>query len=972
MKEQLRFEQLLSEISVRFVDVSPGQVDQEIEHALRRVLEFFSVDRCGFLKVSPDNDSWYITHGVVADGVPPLPVRTDLPISLFPWTYKRIVDERETSFFTTLEDLPAEAGTDVESFGKWGIRSGINIPIVLDERLDSIMGIHAVRGERAWPIKYIPRLGLLGKIFASAMGRARDRLELEKRLRFETLLADLSGRFVNLPGDRVDEEIDDALKRVCEHLDLDVATLWQWTAGNKAFLAITHLHRPVEGPPLPEGAGAEDMFPWSLKQMTENRIIAISTEEAPPEADRDREMWRYYGVKSILTFPLSAGNEPFVGALNFSMMREERPWTEELVKRLQLVAQVIGNALTRKRSELALRESEERLSLAAASAGAGLWVLHADTGRILATEKALELFGFEADEEVDINKVFALCHPDDREKVRSVVEQSLISGESYLNEYRIFRRDGSIRWLSSRGRGYLSASGIPEHLMGATMDITERKEAEKVAAEAQSTVAVLVEGTDDMIWSVDVGRFGLLTFNSALRDYFLGSVGLHLVPGMAPEDMVEGAFTPAVAERWRQFYLRALREGPFTTEYAVCSGTRTLLLSFNLLKRSGEVFGISVFGKDITERKRMIEKIRLAAREWQVTFDSIPDMVMILDRDCGIVNVNAATLAFLKLPLEDILGKSCHSLMHGTSKPVRVCPVIAMMKTKGYEEVKFWDEERSLWLLVSATPIFDDTGDVTRIIHMVKDITERRKEEAEVFGQRREMLRMDRLLRMGELTASLAHELSQPLTSILSNARAAVRFLDAGTLDTAELREILQDIADDDKRAGDIIRSLRSMVKPDEGRLELVPVDHVLNEAVSLLNSEAIIRNIRVETDFGRELPEVSIDKVQIKQVVVNLMTNALESIPQDSVENRKVVVGARKITGGAVEVTVRDFGTGIDAKDLDSIFDPFFTTKPNGLGMGLSLSRSIIEAHGGHIGVENNPGGGATFYFDLPPGGRL
>ena len=180
------------------------------------------------------------------------------------------------------------------------------------------------------------------------------------------------------------------------------------------------------------------------------------------------------------------------------------------------------------------------------------------------------------------------------------------------------------------------------------------------------------------------------------------------------------------------------------------------------------------------------------------------------------------------------------------------------MKTKRHEETELYDEKRDAWFHVSVAPIFDDQGEVTRVVHTVKDITAHKKAEAESFSARRELLRTERLLRMGELTASLAHELNQPLTSILSNARAALRFLQAGRLETGELREILEDIAKDDKRAGDIIRSLRSMVKPEEGEQQLISINDVLLEASSLFNSEAVIRNIRVETDCADPLPPVT------------------------------------------------------------------------------------------------------------------
>ena len=234
-----------------------------------------------------------------------------------------------------------------------------------------------------------------------------------------------------------------------------------------------------------------------------------------------------------------------------------------------------------------------------------------------------------------------------------------------------------------------------------------------------------------------------------------------------------------------------------------------------------------------------------------------------------------------------------------------------------------------------------------------RDITEHKQAEQEAFDARRELLRMDRLSRMGELSASLSHELNQPLTAILSNARAALRLLQADELSPGELEEILQDIVKDDKRAGDIIRGLRTLVKRDEGERETISINDVLHEVVSLFRSEAVIRNIRIEMDLADPLPLLHINKVQVQQVLINLMMNAVESMARDESANKAIVLQALVSHGGVVQVAVRDFGSGIEEPDLGRIFEPFFTTKRSGLGMGLSLSRSIIESHGGHSGLK-------------------
>lgn len=282
-------------------------------------------------------------------------------------------------------------------------------------------------------------------------------------------------------------------------------------------------------------------------------------------------------------------------------------------------------------------------------------------------------------------------------------------------------------------------------------------------------------------------------------------------------------------------------------------------------------------------------------------------------------------------------------------------------------KTQFWRKDRTkIWVSIKSRRVPGPHGKTLFYSGFVEDITDRQRAEKEALKARRELWGTDRLLRMGELTASLAHELNQPLTSILSNAQAAIRFIKSDRVDMKELVEILEDIAKDDKRAGDIIRSLRSMVKPEEGEREVIYINDLLDETIALFNSEAIIRNIRIETKFADLLPTVEANKIQLEQVVINLLMNAAESMV-DANENRKIVVETNAVDGDKVRVTIRDYGTGIDEQELSGIFEPFFTTKRSGLGMGLSLGRSIIEGHAGRIWAENNSDGGATFYFELP-----
>jgi signal transduction histidine kinase len=243
---------------------------------------------------------------------------------------------------------------------------------------------------------------------------------------------------------------------------------------------------------------------------------------------------------------------------------------------------------------------------------------------------------------------------------------------------------------------------------------------------------------------------------------------------------------------------------------------------------------------------------------------------------------------------------------------------------------------------------------------------QRKQAEAEVNRAREQLLHVERSLRLNEMTASLAHELNQPLTAILSNAQAALRFLQSGKVNVDEFREILHDIIHDDQRAGNVIRSLRSMMKREEGERNPTIINDVFRDVTQIFNTESVFRNVHIDTEFDESLPPVLGDKVQLQQVVLNLIVNAADAMSQNPPEERKIILRTQ-VKDDRIRVTVRDFGPGIDKENLERIFEPFFTTKGAGLGMGLNICRAIVEAHGGRIWAENNPDGGATFFFEIP-----
>jgi two-component system sensor kinase FixL len=239
--------------------------------------------------------------------------------------------------------------------------------------------------------------------------------------------------------------------------------------------------------------------------------------------------------------------------------------------------------------------------------------------------------------------------------------------------------------------------------------------------------------------------------------------------------------------------------------------------------------------------------------------------------------------------------------------------------------------------------------------------------EAELQEQRAELAHVARISIMGELAASLAHELNQPLTAILSNAQAGLRFMTSKRGNLGEVREILQDIVKDNSRAGEVIRRMRALVKKEALESATLDLASLIRDVVALLHSDAILQNVQIALELDDSLPPVWGDRVQLQQVMLNIMLNAFDAMRECPADERKVKVRAEPHGAALIKVAVNDCGTGLTSEQLDRIFQPFFTTKRDGLGMGLSITRSIIEAHGGRLWAENNADHGATFSFTLP-----
>ena len=307
-----------------------------------------------------------------------------------------------------------------------------------------------------------------------------------------TLIADISSKFVNLAPAEVDREIMDAERRICELLDLDISAIWQWSAGHPGYFTLSHYVSAQDGP-QPSMQLSDTDFPWFRQLMLDGRCVPISSlDDMPAEAALDRENCRRLGIKSNLCIPLMVGGEP-VGILGLNTVRAERKWPDPQVKRLQLIAQIFTNALARKRADQALRESEERLTLAAEAAEVGVWEWHIGSNKVWGSDRWLRLLGFAAAEDASFEMVLERIHPDDRRSVERKVRHALACGTDFVGEFRTVMPDGTQRWIASRGLGQPGSNGTLDRMLGAAIDITERKRAEEALRKSEARLAAGVE-----------------------------------------------------------------------------------------------------------------------------------------------------------------------------------------------------------------------------------------------------------------------------------------------------------------------------------------------------------------------------------------------------------------------------------------------------------------------------------------------
>ena len=348
-------------------------------------------------------------------------------------------------------------------------------------------------------------INIKNRKLASAKQRLRSEVarnavvqkQLEERLEFENLLADISTRFIEVSGEDLDSEIRLAQQLVCESLGIDFSGFWKVPEGRADSLLLIHYYRspdlaPDNPPPFPENMDAKEYFPWVTENLLRGKYVSLSRlSDLPAEAVRDLESLKNLTVKSNIVFPLSVRGGKVFAALDFTFFQKELGWRIALVSRLKLVAKIFAIAMARETAENALSMSEEQIALALDSAEAGAWSMDFKTGIVWVTAKTRDLYGFSADEVITTDTYSKVYHPDDRDRIIRNVHRQFQGSSNFQAEYRIVLPDGRIRWIKGQAKAYYNPSGELERLMGVSFDISQRKQADGDRAQMRLELAHL-------------------------------------------------------------------------------------------------------------------------------------------------------------------------------------------------------------------------------------------------------------------------------------------------------------------------------------------------------------------------------------------------------------------------------------------------------------------------------------------------
>lgn len=389
-------------------------------------------------------------------------------------------------------------------------------------------------------------------------------------------------------------------------------------------------------------------------------------------------------------------------------------------------------------------------------------------------------------------------------------------------------------------------------------------------------------------------------------------------------------------------------------------------------RRAGEILEQIGTSMDLSERKQAEEALRESEEQWRAVFENNPTMYFMLDANGTIVSVNPFGAQNLGYTVEELIGTPVLNVFHEDDRNFVQGNATVCLEQRG-QEIK-WEARKVrkdgslLWVRETAKAVLLKSRTV--ILVVCEDITDRKRAEEALEKAQAELAHVTRVTTMGELTSSIAHEVNQPLAAIVTSGNACLRWLAGSTPNLDEARVLVTRMVADGHRASEVIGRVRALFKKTDSERSRLQLNDLIQDVLALIPGELRRNGIVLRTDFATDLPPVIGDRIQLQQVLLNLIINGIEAMGPEGVRPRNLAITSRRYDPESVLVAVDDSGIGIDTQSSDQIFDAFVTTKREGLGMGLSISRTIVEAHGGRLWAIPNHGRGATFQFTLPTSG--
>ncbi|MCZ6915347.1 MAG: PAS domain S-box protein [Gemmatimonadetes bacterium] len=617
----------------------------------------------------------------------------------------------------------------------------------------------------------------------------------------------------------------------------------------------------------------------------------------------------------------------------------------------------------------------------------GLICIHALDGTLLSVNgAAARSLSYDPSELVGRNLAEVLA-PEARPLLQDYLQHIRREGVA-TGIMRTVAKTGEARFWSYRNV-LREPPGQEPYVLGHAMDVTEQRRTEVALREAKELLEQrVVERTAEL--SAAVGRFRRILDRAPDAMLLIEPDGTISLVNRRTEEYFGYDANELIGKRIEMLVPKPSRKKHVRHRRAYTADPKVICNrdpEVRALRKDGTEFPVEVnlvpldeaegtptmcTVRDLTTVRQWEAAVVESEQQMRLMADSLPAFVAYVDKDQRYQFVNQVYEEWHGLSESQVVGCKVKEVvgedLYATIKP-RIKQALAG-HTVSFQSEGSYPDGRKRHTDATFVPRFDAVGDVIGFFSLVRDITSEVRAEEDARRSWEEMIHVSRASTMGELAASLAHELNQPLAAILSNSQAAIRFLDRETPDAAEARDALGDIADDARRAGDVIHRIRKLLR--KGAMERLAVDinKVVEDVNCLLHSDTVARDITVTLDLAEGLPPVWGDAAQLQQVTLNLMMNACQAMSEQQADQRALVVRTARENGSTVVVSVEDTGPGVDPALGDEIFEPFVTSRPIGMGMGLSICRSIVEAHGGRLGTTPNPEGGSTFRFVLPVAG--